>query len=150
MSGVLVALLGVPLAGAVLLLLPVRAGAVTERRLLKPYGLVVSGVTFGLSLVPVVGFGDDEAARVRFSTDLAWVPGLDLRFHLGVDGISLPLVVLTTLLTFLCFVYLCRDRADGFGLPPGPESGGGRPSRGPAENPSRPGRGRSYAARHDG
>ena len=30
---------------------------------------------------------------------MPWVPGLDLRFHLGVDGISWPLVVLTALLT---------------------------------------------------
>jgi NADH-quinone oxidoreductase subunit M len=37
--------------------------------------------------------------------DLPWVPGLDLRFHLGVDGISYPLVVLTTLLTLLCCAY---------------------------------------------
>jgi NADH-quinone oxidoreductase subunit M len=37
--------------------------------------------------------------------DLPWVPGLDLRFHLGVDGISYPLVVLTALLTLLCCAY---------------------------------------------
>ncbi|HZN20429.1 MAG TPA: NADH-quinone oxidoreductase subunit M [Micromonosporaceae bacterium] len=37
--------------------------------------------------------------------DLAWAPGLDLRFHLGVDGISYPLVVLTALLTLLCCGY---------------------------------------------
>ncbi len=37
--------------------------------------------------------------------DVAWVPALDLRFHIGVDGISYPLVVLTTLLTLLCCVY---------------------------------------------
>jgi NADH-quinone oxidoreductase subunit M len=37
--------------------------------------------------------------------DLRWVPALDLRFHIGVDGISYPLVVLTTLLTVLCCGY---------------------------------------------
>src|SRR5690606_38146140 len=37
--------------------------------------------------------------------DVAWAPGLDLRFHVGVDGISYPLVVLTTLLTLLCCGY---------------------------------------------
>jgi NADH-quinone oxidoreductase subunit M len=35
----------------------------------------------------------------------AWVPGLDLRLHLGVDGVSYPLVVLTALLTLLCCGY---------------------------------------------
>ncbi|WP_422773100.1 complex I subunit 4 family protein [Plantactinospora sp. WMMC1484] len=37
--------------------------------------------------------------------DLPWVPGLDLRFQLGVDGVSYPLVVLTALLTLLCCAY---------------------------------------------
>ncbi|GAA1835742.1 NADH-quinone oxidoreductase subunit M [Luedemannella flava] len=34
--------------------------------------------------------------------NVAWVPSLDLSWHLGVDGISYPLVVLTALLTLLC------------------------------------------------
>src|SRR5690606_2546311 len=37
-----------------------------------------------------------------------WAPGLDLGFHIGVDGISYPLVVLTTLLTLLCCAYTTR------------------------------------------
>ncbi|GIH12263.1 NADH-quinone oxidoreductase subunit M [Rugosimonospora africana] len=37
--------------------------------------------------------------------DLRWAPGLDLRFHIGVDGISYPLVVLTALLTLICCIY---------------------------------------------
>ncbi|GAA2997063.1 NADH-quinone oxidoreductase subunit M [Streptosporangium longisporum] len=127
MSWLPLALLALPLAGAVALLVPSRADVVARGRLLRAYGLAVSGVTFALSVVLVAAFDHDDAARVQFATDLAWIPGLDLRFHLGVDGISLPLVVLTTLLTFLCFVYLCRGRADGPGqlLRSGP--GGDRP-----------------------
>ena len=45
------------------------------------------------------------AIRPWHELDVAWAPGLDLRFHLGVDGISYPLVVLTTLLTLLCCGY---------------------------------------------
>jgi NADH-quinone oxidoreductase subunit M len=37
-----------------------------------------------------------------------WVPGLNLQFHIGVDGISYPLVVLTTLLTLLCCGFTWR------------------------------------------
>ena len=36
---------------------------------------------------------------------MPWVPDLDIDFHLGVDGISYPLVVLTGLLTLLCCAY---------------------------------------------
>jgi NADH-quinone oxidoreductase subunit M len=53
--------------------------------------------------------------------DVTWVPGLDLSFHIGVDGISYPLVVLTTLLTVLCAIYTC------WWVPP---ANGGEPGRG--------------------
>jgi NADH-quinone oxidoreductase subunit M len=46
-----------------------------------------------------------SAVRPWHQVDASWAPGLELRFHLGVDGISYPLVVLTTLLTLLCCVY---------------------------------------------
>ena len=51
--------------------------------------------------------------------DLPWVPGLDLRFHIGVDGISYPLIVLTTLLTLLCAIYTCRHVPETEGSPRG-------------------------------
>jgi NADH-quinone oxidoreductase subunit M len=51
--------------------------------------------------------GAAPAIRPWVDVNLPWVPGLDLRFHLGVDGISYPLVVLTTLLTLLCAIYTC-------------------------------------------
>lgn len=127
MNWVLIALLGVPLAGAAVLLAPFRRDTAAGGRLLQIHALAVSGVTFALSVVLAAGFDYGDAARVQFPTDLAWVPGLDLRFHLGVDGISLPLVVLTTLLVFLCSVYLCWGRADGPGQLLRPKTGGNRP-----------------------
>ncbi|SDG45911.1 NADH-quinone oxidoreductase subunit M [Sinosporangium album] len=101
----IVSVLIVPALGAALLL-----GLRLQVRALKMYGLAVSGLT----LVPVVAmavtFDYRRAAQIQHEVDLPWIPGLDLRFHLGVDGISLPLVALTALLTFLCFVYLSGDR----------------------------------------
>jgi NADH-quinone oxidoreductase subunit M len=37
--------------------------------------------------------------------DVSWVPALHLDFHLGVDGVSYPLIALTGLLTLLCCAY---------------------------------------------
>ncbi|WP_433419171.1 complex I subunit 4 family protein [Microtetraspora malaysiensis] len=101
MSWLPIAMLAVPLVGAAVLLLPGFAGR-TPRR----YGLAVSGVTLALAVVLAATFDYGHAARIQFETDLSWIPGLALRFHLGVDGVSLPLIVLTALLTFLCFVLL--------------------------------------------
>ncbi|GGT45533.1 NuoM family protein [Nonomuraea spiralis] len=101
-----IALLAVPLLGALLLLL------VPEvlRPALRTYGLILSGVTLALALVMVATFDHGQATRLQFTVDQPWIPGLGLRLHLGVDGISLPLVVLTALLTFLCFGYLSWGR----------------------------------------
>lgn len=109
---ILVALLAAPLAGAAVLLAPLtrRPRSGDTARMVPLYGAVVSGVTLALALIAAAAFDYGRAGRMQLQVDREWVPGLDLRFHLGVDGISLPLVVLTALLTFLCFVYLLRHR----------------------------------------
>jgi NADH-quinone oxidoreductase subunit M len=76
--------------------------------LARPFGAAVSGLTLLAALAMAAGFDYGDAARMQQETDLAWAPALDLRFHLGVDGVSLPLVVLTALLTFLCLLYSVR------------------------------------------
>ena len=82
-----------PALGAlVLLLVPRRAASV-----FKLGGLVVTLVTL-LAAVPLyVGF-DDRVADVQFEEVRPWMPGVGISYHLGVDGISLLLVLLTTFL----------------------------------------------------
>ncbi len=93
-------LLAVPLAGSLALLL-VPGG--TAERVAVPLGVAVSGLTLLVS---------GWAAATSPSTDTEWVPDLGLRFHLGIDGVSAPLVLLTALLTFLCMLYLLRVRPE--------------------------------------
>ncbi|MEV0583090.1 NADH-quinone oxidoreductase subunit M [Nonomuraea sp. NPDC050310] len=120
MSWLLVSLVAVPLVGAAGLLLPNRS---RQRDWLRPYGLAVSGVVLALAVVLAVRFDYNRSGTPQFETDWAWVPSLGLRFHLGVDGISLPLVVLTALLTFLCFGYLSWSGGRSPGQLLRPESG---------------------------
>ncbi|MEW9530397.1 NuoM family protein [Microbispora sp. NPDC049125] len=101
MSALLVALLAVPLAGAAGLLAP----AFRERGA-AVYGVAVSAVVLALAVVVAVAFDHGRPGRMQLQVDRPWIPGLGLRFHLGIDGISLPLVVLTALLTLLCLVHL--------------------------------------------
>jgi len=114
----LVALLVVPAVGAlVLALLPARLD-----RAGGPIAVATSALAFGLSLALLAGWDlgpaltDVPAVAVspRHEVDVAWIPAIDARFHLGVDGVSLPLVLLTTLLTLCCAVYTLR-RAAGEG-----------------------------------
>jgi NADH-quinone oxidoreductase subunit M len=93
-------LLGLPLAGCVaLLVLP----AGTAERVSVWLGAAVAGLT---TVVAV------WAAFAAEEIDREWVPSLGLRFHLGIDGISAPLVLLTAGLTFLCLVYTVRIRPE--------------------------------------
>jgi NADH-quinone oxidoreductase subunit M len=84
-------------------------------------GTVAAGISFlaslGLALSRHPATGQPGPAPWH-EIDLPWVPALDLRFHLGVDGISWPLVVLTTLLTLLCCLYTCW-KVPGDGTAPG-------------------------------
>src|SRR5437867_1561571 len=82
-----------PTLGAlVLLLVPRRAASV-----FKVGGLVVTLVTLLASVPLFVGF-DDRVADVQFEEVRPWMPGVGISYHLGVDGISLLLVLLTTFL----------------------------------------------------
>ncbi|GAB1824396.1 complex I subunit 4 family protein [Herbidospora sp. RD11066] len=101
MNVLLVVLLAVPLLGAVALLVPGPLGKVAVR-----FGILVSGVVFAVSVAVASVFDYANAGSIQGTVDFAWIPGLGVRFHLGIDGISLPLVVLTALLTLLCSVYL--------------------------------------------
>src|SRR5207247_10835615 len=47
-------------------------------------------------------------AGLQFQMNASWISALHIRYHVGVDGIDLPLLELTLLLSFLCAVYTYR------------------------------------------
>ena len=86
--------LALPLAGfLVLLALPK-----DRHELIRRVALAVSLLTFVLSLGLAAGFQDD-APGFQFATDAPWISSPAIRYHVGLDGVSLWLVILTTLLT---------------------------------------------------
>ncbi|MBI4083619.1 MAG: NADH-quinone oxidoreductase subunit M [Candidatus Lambdaproteobacteria bacterium] len=85
-----------PMAGVLLLLFVDRERA----ELAKWVALVASGITFLISLPLFYGF-DEAATGFQFVERAAWIPAWGAEYQLGLDGISLFLVLLTTLLTFL-------------------------------------------------
>jgi len=85
-----------PLAGALLLMLLPR-----RDRDIRIFALVISLLTFILSLHLPVHF-HRGLAGFQFGIDRQWISTPNIHYHLGIDGISLWLVVLTTFLTPLC------------------------------------------------
>jgi hypothetical protein len=80
-----------PLLGALALMV------LTGDGLKKQVALAVSLLTFLLSLLLWTNWETGQAG-MQFGEDFAWLPEIGLRYHLGVDGISLFLVLLTTFL----------------------------------------------------
>ena len=87
----------VPLAGVILLLL---IGNADGRRdgLIRWITLGVSLVAFAVTLTVWVGF-DAASADFQFVERRPWIPAFGIDYYIGVDGISLLLVVLTGFLT---------------------------------------------------
>ncbi|MEU4095294.1 NADH-quinone oxidoreductase subunit M [Streptomyces sp. NPDC026673] len=113
---VLAAAVVLPLLGAAGALLPPPPGLKgrnPDQAVLR-HGVTVTGLVLVLSIVLAAGFDHDHPATMQASTDISWIPALGIRIHLGIDGISLPLFVLTALLSFLCALY------SYFKMPAGP------------------------------
>jgi NADH-quinone oxidoreductase subunit M len=92
-SHLLSILLLLPVGGAVLLLL-VPKGEVTAQ---KALALAVATLEFVLSLFLVAGFA--YIPGFQFVEQRPWIPAYGISYHLGVDGLSVWLVILTTFLT---------------------------------------------------
>ena len=63
----------------------------------KIWALIAAIVEFAISLVMVMLFDPSESAQ--FVVNYVWIQSLGISFHMGTDGISLLLVLLTTFLT---------------------------------------------------
>ncbi|MFM9613652.1 NADH-quinone oxidoreductase subunit M [Streptomyces niveiscabiei] len=96
-----------PLLGAVTALLPAPPGlkGKSPDQAVLRHGVTVTGAVLAAAIALALGFDHDHPSTMQASTDISWIPALDVRIHLGIDGISLPLLVLTALLTFLCALY---------------------------------------------
>jgi NADH-quinone oxidoreductase subunit M len=103
MSTLLNVILALPVAGAVLILLLPRRSAT-----IRGVALAISLATFALSLGLLLHF-DQATPEMQFTTDHAWIQSPTIRYAVGVDGISLFLVLLVTFLTVLCVLVSWRS-----------------------------------------
>ena len=93
---ILSVLIWFPCLGAILVLL---AGA-ARPRLARWLSLAVTVITFALSLVMLVWFNPGPG-DFQLQEMVNWIPGINSTYHLGVDGISVALIILTTFTSIL-------------------------------------------------
>ena len=94
MHGLLSILIWLPIAAGVLILLLGERNIIAGRWL----ALLASLATLALS-VPLWTHFDTGTAALQFVEKLPWIPHFDAYYALGVDGISMPLIVLTAFMT---------------------------------------------------
>ena len=95
---ILSAIIFLPLLGMALVLL------LRGEKAMKSAALLVSLLTFVVSLALWVGWQSGEAG-MQFMDTVPWAPELGINYTVGVDGISMPLVLLTTLLLPLVLLF---------------------------------------------
>src|SRR5881392_4493809 len=86
----------IPLAGAALLLF-----VPNRERDIRVFSLVISLLAFVLSVHLPVHLQRAQAG-FQYEVNIPWIPTPNIHYHMGVDGISMWLLVLTTFLTPLC------------------------------------------------
>jgi NADH-quinone oxidoreductase subunit M len=98
-----------PLVGALLLLL------VRGREVARVVALAASLATLGLAVALVAQF-DPDVPGFQLGQQAEWVGSIGVSYRVGVDGISLPLVVLTAVLVPLAMLGAWRmtDRVRGY------------------------------------
>src|SRR5690348_18299265 len=101
MQYLLTAVLYLPLFGALVL------ATLPRERLdwFKNGALFFSVLTFILSVGPLSGFNRESISHFQFVMARSWVPQLGIQYKTGVDGISLVLVLLTTLLSWISILF---------------------------------------------
>ncbi|MBO1927406.1 NADH-quinone oxidoreductase subunit M [Thiomicrorhabdus sp. 6S2-11] len=88
---ILSTLIWLPIIGGLLVLFAGRNNDTVAKWL----SLIVAGLTFILSIPLWANFNYDTA-DMQFVEQLAWIPMFNVQYYLGVDGLSMPLVLLTT------------------------------------------------------
>jgi NADH-quinone oxidoreductase subunit M len=96
---ILTLLILVPLIGALVTFF------VKKDKTAKIIALVFAAVPLALSILLLFGFNMNAAGQFQFTESYSWIKALGINYSLGIDGISLPMVFLTTLLCFLAILF---------------------------------------------
>src|SRR3990167_336364 len=88
-----------PLAGGILILFTPKKNI----GLIKTIATAATAVSFMLSIVLLFKF-DYASSVMQFEEISSWIPSINVCYHMGIDGLSVGLMFLTTLLSFLACI----------------------------------------------
>ena len=86
----------IPLAGALVMLFMPKEKAVS----IKVLGVITTFICLVLGTILLVNF-EPTNPTMQFEQKLSWIPQLNVYYYMGADGISVPMIFLTVLISFL-------------------------------------------------
>lgn len=72
--------------------------------------LVVSLIELALLLAMWAGFRTPAAGTLAYDEQVEWIPNVGSSYHIGVDGLSLPLLLLTAVIFVACAIWALREK----------------------------------------
>jgi NADH-quinone oxidoreductase subunit M len=90
-----------PMAGALLLAIWPRESETS----MKGVAVLTTLATAAIGVYLLVQFDYGASDKMQFVVNRPWIDVINSRYHIGIDGISLPLLALSMLITFLCVIY---------------------------------------------
>ena len=112
MSNILTIIVFLPLMGA-----GVVAALPSSRPMMAKWTAVVfAAVDLGLTVWLVANFDRARGAIMQFAVDVPWIPQAGIRYHMGVDGISITMLFLSALLGLIAILasWNVTDRVKGY------------------------------------
>ena len=76
-----------------------------QELLIKLTALGSSIITFILSVIIAIQFDYSKAEQFQLGSKLSWIEAINSNYEIGIDGISLPLLLLSTFITVLAIIY---------------------------------------------
>jgi NADH-quinone oxidoreductase subunit M len=74
--------------------------------LLKITGTAFAGLALLAGIISAVRFDYGASDQIQLEVNSTWIESIGARYHVGVDGMSLPLLLLSLLVCFLCMIYM--------------------------------------------
>jgi len=91
----------IPAVGAAIVMLLPRE----QENAIKQVTLLATLASFGFTIAVLAKFDYDKTNTLQFQVNNRWIDVINSRYHVGLDGISLPLLALSSFITVLCVIY---------------------------------------------
>ena len=90
-----------PLVGVVLMFFVPKHDEVTA----KGIAVITAAATLVIGIITLINFDYDQSEKLQFFVDHKWIEVISSRYIVGLDGLSLPLYILSMIITLLVMLY---------------------------------------------